>query len=123
MKRSTADILFSKYIRKRANYTCQKCGHTHESNSHGLHCAHVYTRGGYLLRLDERNAMALCFACHQWFDSKASPDQRKELYLDWYGQKQWDEITYLSRKTIKDFGLTKDGIEKEARSKYREVGI
>jgi late competence protein required for DNA uptake (superfamily II DNA/RNA helicase) len=121
MKRSTADILFSKYIRKRANYTCQRCGAVHEENSQGLHCAHVFTRGGYLLRHDERNALCLCYGCHQWFDSKATKEQKQELYEEWYGSSQWCEITGLCKKSIKDFKLSKDDVEQQARLKYKAL--
>jgi predicted restriction endonuclease len=119
MKRSPADNLFSKYIRKRAGYKCQKCGTQHEANSKGLHCAHVFTRGGYVLRFDERNALSLCYPCHTWFDSKATREQKVQLYTDWYGQTQYDEIEKLSKKTLKDFGLTKEQAESEAIIKYK----
>jgi len=119
MKRSPADILFSKYIRKRAGYRCQKCRTQHAPNSKGLHCAHIFTRGGYVLRFDERNALCLCYACHSWFDSRCTREQRTQLYVDWYGQRQYDEIEKLSKKTLKDFGLTKDQAESEAKTKYK----
>ena len=49
-----ADRHFSKYIRNRDG-ECQNCGATEY-----LQCAHIHSRGYKSIRVDERNAVALC---------------------------------------------------------------
>ena len=57
------DQLFSEYIRKRDNYTCQRCG----VKSKNVQCAHFIGRRNQNCRFNEQNATTLCFACHFYF--------------------------------------------------------
>ena len=64
IKLRLSDILFSKYIRARDNWTCQRC-HTKYPESHrGLHCSHWQRRGKENTRHDPENTIALCMGCH-----------------------------------------------------------
>ena len=56
-----ADELFSKIVRLRDGY-CQMCG-----SGDWLQCAHGFSRRYRAVRWDERNAWALCRACHTYF--------------------------------------------------------
>ena len=67
MKISPADQAFSKCVRERANWTCERCGSVHEKGSMGLHCSHNFSRRHRTIRWEPLNALALCFTCHQWF--------------------------------------------------------
>ena len=67
MKRSTADIWFSKCIRARDKYTCQRCFRVYPPDSTALHCSHHFSRRHRTVRFDCLNAISLCFSCHQWF--------------------------------------------------------
>lgn len=58
------DSLFSKYIRNRDKWTCQRCHRTHEEGSRGMHCSHYWSRGKWGTRFDPENCDALCYACH-----------------------------------------------------------
>lgn len=64
IKRTPADDAFSKCVRARANYTCERCGAVHQPNSTGLHCSHHFRRGNWGIRFDPLNAEALCYGCH-----------------------------------------------------------
>lgn len=57
------DILFSKLIRF-GKTKCDRCRLVKN-----LQCAHIFSRGKKNTRFDERNAIALCVPCHDWFDS------------------------------------------------------
>lgn len=57
------DELFSRYIRLRDNYTCQRCG----VKSQHVQCAHFHGRANKATRYDESNSTTLCFYCHQYF--------------------------------------------------------
>ena len=64
IKRTASDSRFSKRIRERDQFTCQKCRTVHAPNSKGLHCHHLFTRRIAATRFDEDNAVALCYPCH-----------------------------------------------------------
>lgn len=60
------DTLFSKIVRTRDDWTCQRCGHKYEPNcGASLHCSHYYSRGKENTRFDLDNCIALCYGCHR----------------------------------------------------------
>ena len=67
LKRSPADEAFSKCVRERANYCCERCGKGYDASSTGLHCSHHFSRRHRSIRWCGDNAMALCYACHEWY--------------------------------------------------------
>lgn len=69
------DMLFSKLVRS-GKTRCQKCGKPNQ-----LQCCHIFDRGNRSTRWTERNAIALCLTCHEWFDSTKAKDIlfKKEL--------------------------------------------
>jgi hypothetical protein len=58
MKRSPADIAFSKCIRERADWICEYSGKDFKNNRGGLHCSHFYGRRARTVRWDADNAFA-----------------------------------------------------------------
>ena len=74
-----ADKSFSKYIRNRDG-CCQKCGTTEF-----LQCAHIISRSYKAIRVDERNAVALCRSEHTYFTHRP---------LEWV---EWVEDNYPGR--------------------------
>lgn len=67
IKRTTADDWFSKCVRIRADWTCERCGSKHEPNSRGLHCSHHYSRRNWGVRFEPLNAEALDYGCHSHY--------------------------------------------------------
>ncbi len=66
VRRDPLDDLFSKLVRERANWCCEKCGKYHpEGTRRSLHCSHFFSRRKRSTRWDPRNAAAHCFKCHQ----------------------------------------------------------
>jgi hypothetical protein len=78
IKLTPADIAFSKCIRERAGWTCERCGTTYPRNYAGLQCAHYYGRGWWALRFDPYNCFALCVGCHSFMDS--APEEFRKFY-------------------------------------------
>lgn len=64
IKRTPADIAFSKCIRERSGWLCESCGTQHPENSRGLEASHHIGRGSWGVRFSPLNAEALCTACH-----------------------------------------------------------
>ena len=81
IKRDKADAAFSKYIRTRDNFTCQRCGAVHKENSKGLHCSHHFGRWKENTRFDPDNCDALCHGCHVYFTSNPL------FYVEWKKKK------------------------------------
>lgn len=95
IKRTAADVRFSKMIRERDNYTCQRCGAGHLPNSRGLHSAHCFGRGTGPTRLDPDNALALCYGCHQYLDSHGP--EKHEFFRKALGDERFTALEARAR--------------------------
>lgn len=58
------DTVFSKIIRLRAKWNCERCGKYFQFG-HGLQASHFFSRRHKSTRWDFDNCAAHCFACHQ----------------------------------------------------------
>jgi ribosomal protein L37E len=94
IKRTAADDKFSKMIRLRDHWTCQRCGKQHAPNSQGLHCAHNFTRRTRITRFEPSNALALCYGCHQFVDSHAA--EKETLFRLRFGNDEYDRVAALA---------------------------
>lgn len=66
IRRDALDKLFSRYIRERDGWVCQKCGQWYQKGSQGLQCSHFIGRRNMAVRFYPANACAHCFACHMY---------------------------------------------------------
>lgn len=66
IKITPADSAFSKCVRYRAGWACERCGAQHDSSSTGLHCSHFFGRANWSVRFHPDNARSLCHGCHSW---------------------------------------------------------
>jgi 5-methylcytosine-specific restriction endonuclease McrA len=89
-----ADQLFSKWIRTRDNWTCQRCKKKYEEGNAGLHNSHFYGRSHESTRFEPSNCDALCFGCHHYFT--ANPNDYTQWKLKQLGQKQFDALIVQS---------------------------
>ena len=65
IKLRKTDTMFSKYIRQRDGFTCQRCGKVHPEGGRGLHCSHYWGRGRENTRFDPEDCITLCYGCHR----------------------------------------------------------
>jgi hypothetical protein len=71
IKRTPADIAFSKCIRERSGWTCERCDTFYpEGKRQALHCSHFHGRGKWSVRFDPNNAFTHCYGCHQYLGSR-----------------------------------------------------
>lgn len=105
IKRTAADIKFSKMIRERDHWTCQRCLKQYEPGAQGLHCAHNFSRRcgrctsknpqpHVCTRLDPSNALALDFGCHQYIDSHS--DAKEKLFRLRFGNAEYDRVAAIA---------------------------
>lgn len=80
VKRRATDDLWTKYIRIRDNYTCQKCRKPYPPDKcHNLGVSHLWGRGRENVRFDGDNCIALCtLPCHQKWGHSSDPTNRAE---------------------------------------------
>lgn len=72
VKIKAADRYFSRCVRERADWRCERCGAQHQPGSQGLHCSHFHGRGKWGLRFHPDNAFSLCYGCHSYVGSHPS---------------------------------------------------
>lgn len=118
VKIDKADQLFSRYIRTRDNWTCQRCGQRYDPPTRALHCSHFQGRGHEATRFEPLNADALCYGCHHYFTSHPGEHylwqvQRKgqvvvdKIILASNGYKKKDrrmEALYWAQRLKEDYG-------------------
>jgi hypothetical protein len=115
IKRTPADDAFSKCIRERASWTCEKCNkYFPEGHRQGLDCSHHYGRRGWAIRFEPMNAEALCYGCHSHYGG--TEDRRREVLSQ-------GEIEMLAEKR-NDVSLAKEARKTKGKGEiakhYRE---
>lgn len=84
-----------KYIVKRDDSTCQRCGKTVEKQN--CHLSHVLSRrGNPHLKYDENNVKILCYYCHINWWHKEPLEAR-----DWFSEKFPKRYKYLMEEKNK----------------------
>jgi len=92
IKITSADRYFSLCVRKRANWTCERCRVGYTPPTAALHCSHFMSRGNYGTRFDPLNAASLCYGCHMYFTG------RPLEHLSWFAARVGlDEVERLKR--------------------------
>lgn len=112
-----SDSIWSKYIRTRDNWTCQRCDKKYAPPTSALHCSHFWSRGAWSVRFDEDNCQALCYGCHSYLGG--NPQEHREFILNKLGQKEFDALQKRRNTPLKS-GEKKYLLSKEFR---KEVEI
>ena len=117
------DKWFSLYIRKRDNFTCQKCfkrfpPYVEGGSNHalmGLHCAHCFGRGAHSTRWEPDNSASLCMGCHLYADSH--PEVKRGIFVRRLGEERYNELEVLSHTPY--VGWKKD--RKQIADKFKKL--
>ena len=87
IKLRPTDTLYSKYIRKKNNFICERCFRFFLEGK-GLEVSHFHGRRKESVRFDDENVDCLCKGCHRIFHESPS------AYVAWkikkLGQKKFD---------------------------------
>lgn len=90
IKIDQADRIFSRYIRYRDKWTCQRCGRKHPEGAGTLGNSHYWSRRHESTRFDPENCDAICNApCHQMWGGDYREDYKK-FKLKQLGNKGYD---------------------------------
>ncbi len=84
IKVTPADAAFSKCVKERASWRCERCGTQYTEGHRGLHCSHGIGRGTWATRFMGLNAIAACYGCHQleggnWMQRALSEWERERI--------------------------------------------
>ena len=117
-----SDREWSKYIRTRDMWTCQRCSKQYDPPTSALHCSHFWSRGNWSVRFDEDNTEALCYGCHSYLGG--NPVEFHKYYLEKLGQERFDALE--KRRNTPKSGSIKYYKSKEFRltikEKMKELG-
>jgi len=95
IKRDPLDILFSQYMRLKADGICEKC--LRWVGYGKLQTSHLFGRRYKALRYDEENVSTLCFSCHQHFHEQ--PVEHILWFTERHGQQAIDLLQARARVT------------------------
>ena len=121
IKIDKADLLFSKYIREKADWTCERCGKLYPPPTTALQASHYFGRANEATRFDEDNVAAHCMGCHmrftanphehtEWVKQKLGPERYKVLVKRSNEYKRKDrKAEFLRVKELYDALLRRKG--------------
>ena len=119
MKRDKWDAAFSRLVRLRSNWTCEKCGKVYSDPSPGLHCSHFVTRSRKSTRWDPRNAAAHCYSCHQHLGG--NPLLFAEWIHGYLGPHTTDVVRQNSLLTVKWRKADKDELYEQMKEELARI--
>lgn len=94
------DSEFSRFIRSRDEFTCQRCDKVYLPNAMGLHNSHFIGRANRATRWDPENCDAMCNGCHQYLET-----HKPTYYRDWkrnqLGEERFRALELRSREVKK----------------------
>jgi len=96
-----ADEKFSKYIRTRDGWICQRCGRRYTPPTNGLQCSHFWGRANKCTRFDPENCDALCYGCHSLWEGNKQGDYR-DFKIRQLGKKGYEALEKRARSTCKE---------------------
>ena len=111
-----SDSIWSKYIRTRDNWTCQRCDKKYAPPTSALHCSHFWSRGNWSVRFDFFNCQALCYGCHSYLGG--NPQEHREFILNKLGQEEFDALQKRRNTPLKS-GQKKYLLSKEFRKEVQ----
>ena len=119
IKISPADSAFSKCVRERNDWTCERCHKQYDKGSTGLHCSHIFGRRARTIRWCGDNAQALCFSCHQWFGG--NPLDATQWLTETLGQGHIDLLREKRENIVKVSKLEEKDIAKHYREELKTL--
>ena len=98
-RRNKLDVLFSKLIRERDDWTCQDRGIVCRDHSVLMDCAHIFSRRHVATRWHPQNAVTLTRGSHMRFTSDPF------LWVDWcnkrFGEELIDELRVAAYQSVR----------------------
>ena len=119
LKIDKRDTIFSKLIRTRDKWTCQRCGRKYEQGSQGLHCSHFFSRRHRGTRWDQINACAHCMGCHSYLTG--NPIEFAEWIKDRLGENNYNQLRMKAMKVTKFTKADLEWIYQDLKAQLKEL--
>ena len=94
-----ADVIFSKLVRTRSNWTCESCGIDKSCEPETFDCCHIMGRRSVALRWHPDNALGMCRKCHMFFTEH--PFDWSDFCRERFGEERVAELRLISNKPVK----------------------
>ena len=119
VKRTKHDDIFSKVIRERDEYTCQRCKRTADTTK--IECSHFFSRRHQATRYDPDNACAHCFTCHQYLGE--NPILFQSWIRSYLGDVRYSELVEKHYRTKKWLKAEKEEMYQHYREQLKELEL
>ena len=107
------DILFSRYVRLRADNHCEYCGQWKDIAK--LQNSHFHGRRKASTRFDEDNVSVVCFECHNYFHEH--PNKHDAFFRRRLGSERYDLLNIraevILRRSKSDIEELKQGLKEK----------
>lgn len=122
MKLKKRDIAFSKLIRMRANWRCERCGkYYHEGQGQGLHCSHFFGRSRQSVRWHPLNAAAHCRGCHSYLG--ANPIEFKQWIHNYLGTTKYTVLVHLANARMRFSKAILEDVYQHLKSELKRMTV
>ena len=122
------DTLYTRYIRERDDYTCQRCRRSYPPDAcRNLEVSHFWGRGRENTRFDDDNCVALCqLPCHQYWGHGEGCVDYQEFMEDRLGRAGYDTLmirahTYKKQDDILDALIIRKKLEIQEEAKVQAL--
>lgn len=102
------DTIFSKLVRNKAEWRCERCDDGYAVHAENLHCSHFMGRRYRGTRWDFENAFAHCMKCHHYFSM--NPVEFRRWALKAMGQEKFDRVRIKAETVTKLTDADKEGL-------------
>ena len=123
IKISAADKWFSRCVRARNEWKCERCGKWYGPSSSALHNSHYHGRSNKSVRWDKDNGFACCFGCHRWLGS--NPAEHTDFVRGKLGDTRFELLKERKSSIVLGKQLVKDEkhglIAHHYRQQFKEI--
>jgi len=124
IKISGLDHLFGVAVKCRDKWQCQRCKARFAPfelySCRALHCSHYIGRANKKTRYNFANCTALCYGCHQYFETHKGTDYR-DFMIKRLGQEGYDEFIKESREKVLFDDKAKKDVAEMLKRVMREI--
>ena len=103
------DKITSLRVRENADWTCERCKTPYKPPTRGLQCSHYFSRRYIGTRFNLDNLMALCYFCHQLYETDKQGEYTQKM-KDRIGEQALDKLRIDAYST--DSKMTMDDLKK-----------
>lgn len=100
IKKNATDNLFSKLVRMKAKWICERCFKNCEGEKAYYDCSHFYSRKNRSVRFDFENAAALCRGCHFYFGEH--PHEHSVFFWKRLGEEKFNALRVRAHTPVKN---------------------